>query len=166
MPIAWFICGYKRKDRQMGSMVRRCRYCQMDDFTSQIVSDGGSWSEAEVLGGYAVVKVSASDSTLSTIAGTAGFQRLPKNLLTSSLSDLTTAQKNAIRNKLEDMGYSLSEIKDALGTDIGSKTLADVLRFAAKRRLKPRYDAETDAIVCDGAEQPVRSIDDVDRSVK
>lgn len=165
MPVAWFICKYKRRPVPPGGWWKLIRYCAMDDFTSQINADGGRWSETEILNGYAIVKVKASDTTLDTIAGTSGFQRLPKNLLTASLSDLTTAQKNAIRNKLEEIGYSLTEIKDALGNDLGSKTLADVLRFAARRRLKHRLDEATDTVIYDGPEQSVKPIDTVDESV-
>lgn len=164
MPIAWFICPMKRRTPPPGWKL--LRYCAMNDFTPQINADGGSWAETEILNGWAVVKVKASDTTLSTIAGTTGFHRLPKNLLTASLSDLTTAQKNAIKNKLEDIGYSLTEIKDALGNDIGSKTLADVLKFAAKRRLLHRLDEATDTVIYDGSEQPVRTIESVEEAVQ
>ena len=163
MAIAWFICPYKR--RITGKQYFPQRYCAMDDFTSQINADGGKWSETEVLGSVAIVKVRASDITLATIAAETGFHRLPKNRLDDSLSDLTTAQKNAIRNKLTDMGYTLQELHDALGNDLGAVTLRQVLKFATTRRLKPRYDSVNDAIVCDGDIQPVKALELVDQEI-
>ena len=162
MSIAWFICPYKTKT----VMGRPARYCAMDDFTQQIIyTEGGAWTESEVLGNVAIVKVRASDTTLTTVAQAAGFIRLPKSLLSEPLSSLTVQQKNIISNKLQAMGYTITELRDALGTDLGSKTLGDVLRFAAKRRLKPRYDQASGQIVLDGPEQPTRSIDDLNDTV-
>jgi hypothetical protein len=163
MPIAWFICPYKRGPN-IG--LGPSRYCAMDDFTNQIITDGGTWSETEILGNHAIVKVRASDVTLTKIADGQGFVRMPKAVLTEPLSDLGATAKTSIRNKLTALGYSLSEVRNALGDDLGSKTLADVLRFAAKRRLKPRYDKDTDTIILDGPEHPVRPIEDVDKAVK
>jgi len=137
----------------------------MDDFTPQIRADGGDWTETEILGNHAIVKVRASDVLLSTIAATEGFIRLPKNRLDDSLSDLTTKQKKVLKDKLESLGYSLTEIRADLGNDIGTKKLRDVLKLAAKRRLKPRYDKDTDTIILDGPEQPVRPLEDVDGAV-
>jgi hypothetical protein len=137
----------------------------MDDFTDQILADGGAWSEVEVLGDRAIVKVRANLETLLAIAGTAGFRRLPKDRLDDSLSSLSSGVKLALRNELIDAGYSLAEIQERLGADLGSKTLRDVLRFAASRRRKPRYDQATDTIVCDGPEQGCRDIADVEREV-
>ena len=56
MAIAWFICGYKLRRANM-------RYCAMDDFTALINTDAGTWSESEVLGGSALVKVRANAAT-------------------------------------------------------------------------------------------------------
>lgn len=160
MAIAWFICPYKRRDS-----FRPGRYCAMDDFTAAILADGGAWTETEILGNRAIVKVKASAATLTTIAGTAGFKRLPKAALNVSLSDLTTAQKNTLRNEALDQGYTLAEIQARFGNDLGAYTLGDVLRFMASRRRKPRYDAGTDTIVCDGVEVTPRPVDNVDTEV-
>lgn len=161
MPTTWFICPYKRRDynNQIG------RYCAMDDFTPQIIADGGSWSESEVLGNRAIVKVNADASTLSLIAGTTGFKRLPKDLLNSPLSDLTANQKQALRDEMLDMGYTEGQITARFGSELGNFILKDVLEFMATRRLKPRYDSGTDTIILDGAVQPVKSIERVDREV-
>jgi hypothetical protein len=138
----------------------------MDDFTSQIYADGGAWAETEVLGNHAIVKVRASDITLLAIKNGEGFTMLPKNVLTATLSDLTANQKTAIRNKIESLGYSTQEIRDKLGNDIGSKTLADVLRFIATRKRMPRVDQNTQTIICDGAEKQTTPIEVIDGVVK
>jgi hypothetical protein len=135
----------------------------MEDFSATINSDGGAWSETEVLGNRAIVKVKASAQTLQTLD--AEFKRLPKTLLTDSLSDLSLGVKTAIKNELLDMGYTLTEIVNALGADIGQKTFADLLRFIATRRLKPRYDSQSDTIVCDGDVQTCKSVDIVNGEV-
>jgi hypothetical protein len=130
------------------------------------VADGGAWSETEILGSAAVVKVRASLATLTTIAGTAGFQYIPLTLLTAPLSSLTLAQRNAIVTKAQALGYSVAEIQAAFpGADLSAFTLGDVLRFLATRRLMPRYDVGSDTIICDGALQPVRPVADVDAAV-
>lgn len=158
--IGWYIAPYKRKDRPG----RPGRYCAMDDYTLQILSDGGNWTETEILGNRAIVKVRASASTLQTL--NAEFKRLPKGTLNTSLSDLSDAQKTALRNEILDQGYTLSEIQARFGADLGQYTLRDVLRLMTSRRKKPRYDPDTDTIILDGADQPCRNIDDVDAGVQ
>lgn len=159
MPVAWFIAPYKRRpDRE-----RPTRYCAMDDFTADILAAGGAWTETEVLGDRAIVKVRASVAVLTTLAGV--FRRLPKDALGTPLSDLTNGQKTALRNELTDAGYSLAELQARFGSDLGAHTLGDVLRFMASRRRKPRYDADTDTIVCDGVVENCRSPDHVDAEV-
>lgn len=157
MPVAWFLVPYKRI---VGSP-RPARYCAMDDFTSQV----NGWSETEVLGQHAIVKVNATNAVLTTIAGTAGFQRIPVALLDDPLSSLSVAQRNAIRTKITSLGYTVAELDAAFPGDIRNFTLRQLLQFVARRRRKVRYDQATDSIVDDGPDQPVRSIDDVDTAV-
>jgi hypothetical protein len=138
----------------------------MDDHTAAIRADGGAWAETEILGNMAIVKVRATAATLTTIADATGFTRLPLSVLDNSLASLSTTQRTAIRNKLNDMGYSVAEIQARFGSDLSIYTLGDVLRFAASRRLKPRYDAATDTIILDGAQQPCRSVTSVDAEIQ
>lgn len=161
MAVAWYICTYKRR---LGTP-RPTRYCEMDDFTAQIFADGGDWSESEVLGNYALVKVRASQATLDAIAAAPGIIRIPLARLDVQLSALTSQQRTVLRNRLEAMGYTVEEITGALGNNLGQRTLGDLLRFAASRRLKPRYDADQDVIVCDGPVQVCRPVGDVDTAV-
>jgi hypothetical protein len=135
----------------------------MDDYTAQIFGDGGNWTETEILGNMAIVKVRASTTILQSL--NAVFKRLPKDALSTSLADLSNAQKTALRNEILDQGYSLTELQARFGNDLGQYTLRDVLRFMASRRRKPRYDAETDTIILDGPDQPCRDIDNVDAGV-
>src|SRR3990167_5847017 len=155
----WFICPMKQRiDPDKPIPVR---YCGMDDFTPLIRADGGDWSESEVLGAFAVVKVRASTATLTIIAAEPGFQRLPRDLINESLSGLSTSVRRAVRDKLNAMGYTDAEIISALGgTSLNNVTLGQVLRFAASRRLKPRWDDGQQIIVLDGAFQPCRPIAD------
>lgn len=138
------------------------RYCAMDDFTPTVRADGGDWAETEVLGGVAVVKVRASDATLTAINAEPGFLRVPKSRLDDSLADLSPAVKSAIVSKLRDMGYPLAELQAAFPNDLGTYTLGDVLRFAARRRLLHRWDGTNETW---GSEQPVTSLDAVDQMV-
>lgn len=137
----------------------------MDAFTPQILADGGSWAESEVLGQRAVVKARASAQTLTAIAQAAGFTRIPVAALDDPLASLTTGQKTALRQLVLDMGYTAAEIRGALGDDLGQRTLGELLRFVASRRRKVRYDAQSDTIVDDGPEVTPVSIDSVDRMV-
>lgn len=155
---------YKR-DAAVG-LPRVRRYCAMNDFTAVILADGGDWSETEILGDSALVKVRAAAGTLTTINQADGFLRIPNHTdLTDTLGDLTAGQRNAILTKLADLGYTQQEITAALPANWAAVTLGQVLRFAATRRLKPRYVQQTDTIVCDGPSQPVRPVDEVDVSV-
>lgn len=151
---AWFFCPYKRRASGLTPDPKPKVYCAMDDFTSQINADGGAWSECEVLGAQAIVKVKASDATLTTIAGTANFQRIPNHwTLTDSLADLTAGQKTVLNTKLLALGYLQAEIDAAAGGDWGTKTLDDLLTFACTRRLTPRYDTPTDTVVWNGVQR-------------
>lgn len=132
----------------------------MDDFTAQIVADGGVWDETEILGNAALVKVRASSATLTTINAAAGFMRIPNHTdLNDTLGDLTAGQRQAIRDEALALGYSAGEIAAALPANWQTVTLRQVLQFLATRRLRPRYDQPTDTIVCDGPTQPVKSVD-------
>lgn len=163
MAIGWYIVPYKRLTG--ASLPMPTRYCAMGDHTATIHAAGGAWSEVEVLGNQAIVKVRATPAVLTQLNGVAGFRRLPKDLLDDSLASLSTGVKTAIRNELTSAGYTLAEVQARFGSDIGQYTLRDVLNFFASRRLKPRYDAGTDTIILDGAEQDCKDIDELDGEV-
>jgi hypothetical protein len=157
VPIGWFIAPYRRRP----NADRVIRECVMNDFTAQVVG----WSETEVLGQHAIVKVNATNAVLTSIAGPTGIQRIPVAQLDSPLSSLSNAQRNAIRNKIVSLGYTLAELDAAFPGDIRNFTLRQLLTFVARRRRKVRYDEATDAIVDDGPDQPVRPLEDVDGAV-
>jgi uncharacterized membrane protein (UPF0136 family) len=162
--IAWFVCAYKL---QAGT--RPIRYCAMDDFTPNIQADSGAWSESEVLGGYAVVKVRANAATLTTIGGTAGYYRIPSfTRLVDALTSMTAAQRTAITTRVLAMGYTQAEINAVMGNTLAlwrQKNLRALLIFIAQRRLKPRWDSVQGQIVLDGALQECKAIDVVDSEV-
>jgi hypothetical protein len=164
MATGWFIVPYVRDTSRPFPV----RYAQIDDYSAQISEAGGEWAETEVLGNRAIVKVRASAAVLDALAAVPGFRRLPKDRLDDALSDLPTAVLTAIRDELQAMGYPLAEIRERFGLtvdDLADYTLRDVLQFAARRRLKPRYDPDTDEIVADGAPQACRPIESVDKAV-
>lgn len=163
MSLAWFICPYKRQNPGQTPPVR---YCAMDDFTPQIQADGGFWSETEILGDSALVKVRASSATLDNINTFAGFSRIPNHFnLDDTLGDLTAQQRTAIIDKALSLGYTQAEINAALPANWQRVTLRQVLRFFTRRRLKPRYDSATDLIILDGPIQPVRPLEHADVDV-
>jgi len=154
MPTAFFFCPYKRvtPDRRPGRVEV---YVAMDDFTPQIQADGGAWYERECLGAQAIVKVRASLATLQAINATPGFQKIPIAHLSDPTSGMTTNQRTAILNKLQALGYTLTEINAAfpLGWD-GPYTLRDIIVFALSRRQSPRYDQPSDTVVWNGSLLP------------
>lgn len=164
MAVGWCFAPYARRDPAPG---RPGRYCVMDDYSELIFDDGGAWAESEVLGGWAICKVRATAATLQTIADDPRMRRIPNRVaLTETLSDLTTAQRNALRDFIvNDLGYPLAELQAALGNNLGTRTLGQVLRFVCRRRLKPRYVSASDAIVLDGPEQACRTPESVDAEV-
>jgi hypothetical protein len=170
MAIAWYICGYNIRYDNSHVPPRPQRYCAVNDFGAQIIADGGDAQEIEVLGGYALVKVRATQTTLNAIAGTTGFQRIPLSILDTPLSSLTATQRTAIRNKILAMGYTPAEVVAALGTNaaqLGTHTLREALRFAAQRRLKARLDTINNQIVLDGEYVPCsRTVEAVDAAVQ
>lgn len=159
MPITWYIVPYKRNP----NIPLVARYCAMDDYTIEIKASGGNWAETEISGNRAIVKVRASAAILTTLNGV--FKRLPKDTLDDPLSSLSNAVKTALRNEIQDQGYTLQEIQARFGSDLGQYTLKDVLKFMASRRHKPRYEAETDTIVFDGPVQACRTIESVEAEV-
>ena len=159
MALAWFICGYKVEAGLGGLM--NSRYCAMNDFTPQINVDGGTWSESEILGGYAVVKVRANAATLTIIGATTGYYRIQNHwLLTDTLTDLNTTQRNAITTRILAMGYTQAELNAIMGSTLAlwrQKTLATLLRFMA--------DDAQQQIVLDGALVACKPIDWVNTEV-
>lgn len=159
--IGWFIVPYARRASSIGYV----RYCKIDDFTSQIVASGGHWSESEVLGNCAIVKVRAPQAGIDQLDAQPGFIKIPVQLLGDSLSSLSSTKKTQIRNKLEEMGYTPAEIQADLGTDLGTKTLRQLLIFITKRRIRPRFDSVLDDIVFDGPVESCKTVDQLNGEV-
>lgn len=161
MPLGWYVCPYKR--RNPGETPAE-RYCAIADFTAAIRADGGNWDETEILGDSALVKVRASAATLNVLDGQAGWLAVPKRFLNleDGLGDLLNGEKNQIENALRFLGYSQAEIDATMGSSLAlwrQKQFETLLRLFASRRLRPRYDQPTDAVVCDGPEQPVKDVE-------
>ena len=161
MPVAWFIVPEVR----VALNGHPSRSCLLNEHTDAIRADGGDWTHEEALGSRHVCKVRASVTTLQTIAGRPGVRRLPKDRIDDPLSDLSAAQKRTLRDWIEECGYPRAEWQSDLGTDLGARTLRDVLRFILKRRFQPRYVEATDTIILDGAPEVPRSIEDINAEV-
>lgn len=166
MPVGIFLAPYERwQDGPDDTHIRRRPIHWRPEVKSLIRADGGADYADECLGNYCVVKVRASSTTLQQIGALPGVRRLPKDRLDDSLASLTNTQKTTLRNWIEGLGYSRAEWQAALGNDLGAVTLRQVLRFILTRRLVPRYDQATDAIVLDGAVQSCAPIEDIDAAV-
>lgn len=162
--IGWYIVSYKIAEPPYSGAPRNMRYCAMDDYTSVIYGEGGQWTETEILGDRAIVKVRASSTTLTMLNGV--YKRLPKDRLDDSLSSLSTTAKQALKSEALDMGYTIEELQEKFPNDLGTYTLREVLKFFATRRLKPRYDSNTDTIYIDGIVQTCRLLDSVNAEVQ
>jgi hypothetical protein len=160
MPFGWYIIPYKRHP-----ILPRTRYPAIDDYTDVVVAAGGTWAETEILGNRCLVKVRAPAALLDSLASVPEYKRLPKDRLDDSLVDLSSQIKRALRDELRDQGYTVAEIHARFGDDLGQYTLRDLLRFMATRRLRPRWNAETDEIILDGPSQGCRPIASVDAEV-
>ncbi len=127
MSIAWYIAPYKLDTTRM-FMGNATRYVAIDDETSVI----NNWREIETIGNRALVKVSASDSVLTTLDSK--YLRLPKDKINDSLSDLSNNAVTKIKDELLDMGYTLAQIKTKFGNAINLKNflLRDVFDFIVK----------------------------------
>lgn len=165
MPTGWFFAKSERwHDPERPSLVAY-RHAIWLRHAEQIRADGGTYIDQECLGSQYVVKVLASISTLTAITNDVGCDRIPKNVLNDSLDTLTNPQKNALKNKLQELGYPVAEINERFPGDLGQYTVRDVLRFALRRRRQPRYDQPTDTIVWDGAEEIPVDIDEIDTGI-
>jgi hypothetical protein len=157
MPIGYFIVPYDVATSQRGDF----RQCAMMRFNAQIEADNPgattqNWSEIETMIGYALVRVRASATTLTTIGAETGFTRLPAWMLNldATLGSLTTTQRTAVLNKLDEMGFTLAEIQAVFGTTLANwrtRTFRQLLNFVTGRRVENRYDADTHQFVYDGA---------------
>jgi hypothetical protein len=137
----------------------------MDDHTSTINLYDGAWTESEILGNVAVVKVRSRPAVLDSLDEQPGFFRLPRRRLDDSLDGLSPSVISHLRDILLNAGYTIDEIHDEFGDGLENHTLRDYLHFWAQRRLKPRYNPVDDTIYIDGEVQQCRTIESVDEEV-
>ena len=135
MPTAWYIVTYKL-DTSRIFMGNATRYVAINDETSIV----NNWREIETIGNRALVKVSASDSVLTTL--NSKYLRLPKNKIDDSLSDLCNNAITKIKDELLDMGYTLTQIKAKFGNRVNLKnyTLRDIFNFIVKSSKSMKLD--------------------------
>lgn len=159
--MAWFICPYKWV-LEIGEP--DMRYCAMNDFTEQLRVDAGRpplpvedhggypsgesplWAECEFLGDRAIVKVhtAASEIVLDLIATGLNFLRIPAEVLDIALEDqnITNQDLQAMWAMMQDAGYTLDDILNALGIDrwqqLRTKTLRQFGHAATSRWRRPK----------------------------
>lgn len=159
MPIAWLVCRYVQDDVKGA----RGRMPAIINFSAELAAEGAKVVYSEVLGSYAIAKVNASVALLQLIDADADHIVIALNKqLDSTLSDLSQAQKDRIRNVVLAMGYTVEEITATLGNDIGAITLRQLLQFCAQRRFKPRWDETSQSIILDGPQQQCRQPESLD----
>lgn len=161
MATAWFICKMRKIERPFHWKKVAVQVAMVDHDTA-IVSTGGDWGEVEVLGGYALVKVRASNTVLNVISNTAGFFRLPVDRLDDSLGNVNVQTLRNLRDRFIAMGYTDEEIDNALPNNWRLITLRQLLRFVASRRRKWRHDAVSDEVIWDGEIAACKDIEIVD----
>ncbi len=160
MALGWFIVPYKRRNP---GVTPPERYCSLDDFTAQVLSEGGTWDETEILGDVALVKVRASAATLTAIGNVGGVFTIPGKWIEmqDSLASMTAGERNQLQSAVLSLGYTQAELDAAMGNTLAlwrTHVLGDLLNMAATRRLQPRYVTATDTILCDGPIQPVKPL--------
>jgi hypothetical protein len=115
------------------------RYCALNDFNSAILASSGAWAESEVLGNVFLCKVRTNDAVLADITADTTYLPLPIGVNLDANLTITNAQRNAILTKLQDMGYTLTEIQNKMGSTLTAwqgKLNRDLLTLIATRRLK------------------------------
>lgn len=148
MATAWFLCGFDQRVTHVPPYFMR--YCRMDEFWPDISAAGGTWDYTEVLGGYAVCKVRASDTVLQTIANAAGFFRVPVARLSDTLGSLNQQTIINIRDRVLAMGYTQEEVSAALPANWRQITLRQLLHFVSSRRRRLRLDRIQNTYSLDG----------------
>lgn len=130
MPSAWFLMPFKvfeqRPDRDTRALEINFDPVVLDAYRT----DGGEMRQIECRGNHALIKLRAfTQDTLDKVAGLPGTTRITTKQLNETLSDLTPAQKTALRNLIVGLGYALADVQAALGPDIGNRTVREVLRY-------------------------------------
>ena len=159
MAIGWYIVPYV----QHPEILRR-RYCQIDDYSPQIYAAGGHWMETEILGNRALVKLRAPVNIQNNAKN--NYKKMPVENLDVPLTNLPTAQKQALRAELLDMGYTEEDVYARFGDDLSIYTLREVFTFMAQKRKEERYDEETQTHYFDGPDVSCKPIEEIDEGVQ
>ena len=78
---------------------------------------------------------------------------------------MTVAQRNALRNRITALGYSVAELDAALPGDLRDRTLLEALRFIATRRRRVRLDPDSEKLDRRRARAAVCPLEDVNGAV-
>lgn len=163
MPVAWYLVPFRRSNP--GQTPPR-RELVIVDHAQALRAEGGAMTSSEVLGDHGLVKVRASGSMLNTIAATAGVTRFKHVNLDDPLADLTDAEAASVKARALALGYVEAEWAAAFPNPLQTYTLRDLLAFVSQRRLTPRYDVATDAVVLNGAPKTPPPPDTLDAAIQ
>lgn len=144
----WFLCKYLQDPTL--PRVPPAFYPAFALYNEDIQREGGTWKMEHVGNIWCLIKARISDTLAQTIGLDINCRRIPMNILDRPLSDLNNAQRNGLRDLAVEMGYTLEEIRSALGNNLANVTLRQLLRFLASRRIKARWDAASSQLVFDG----------------
>ena len=165
MTLIWLLSPYTRQTSRSTLFYQRVNV--MNEYTASIQADGGTWQEVEVLGNHAIIKARYSASAITAaLASDIRLYILPTRNLNTTLADLTEQQKTDLIAKIISLGYTITELRAALGNDIALITFGELLRFIATRRIEPRYDTSANDIVFDGVVVIPESVDALDGRVQ
>lgn len=131
----WFCVPYSPHPRRA-----RARYVAIDDQTPEIFGCGGAWSESEIAGDRAVVRVRSTSAMLSNLSRRyRNLSETEARRLTPRLATLVHAVR-AQAPSLEQRGL-LARWR-GVGFSLGWRLPEDVMSWAVKRGLEPdRYAA-------------------------
>lgn len=144
----WFLCKYLQDPTL--PRVPPAFYPAFALYDEEIQREGGAWKMEHIGTNWCVIKARISDALAQTIGLDINCRRIPMTSLDRPLSDLTNAQRNGLRDLAIEMGYTLAEIRSALGNNLSNVTLRQLLTFLASRRIKARWDRSVSQVVFDG----------------
>lgn len=155
--LRWYLATYKR-DRSTAKVVR---YCAMNDDIPRIKGAGATvFQDVEVLGNYGLVAIDAPAPVHDSLSSP--YIQLPNLDFTGKLRDtLNERERREMGDILLQVGYQEVEIRERLGTRdlaLDQVRFSSYLNMLRTRRVKPRYDVETDTIKFDGPSRPTNPL--------
>ncbi len=134
MAIAWFTVPYVPAIITAGERPgRELLLLQQHDLRAQ-------WSEVEILGNRAIVKMEAAPTVLLAVAALPGVYRFPFRYLKEPVSSEPLAVRLLLRQEMLDQGYTNEQINGRFGRGFEGATFRDVLLFMCSLWKRPFLD--------------------------